>query len=158
MKTLIIYHSKYWSTETCVKQLVNKLNGDVSVMLLWWWVTFSITDFDTIIIGWPIYMSRLEPIVVDFCQKNIDSLMGKKLGFFYCAMSSAQIARWFFENSIPKKLLESAAVTSYFGWEIHFEKMNFIKRFFVKKILEKNPPAIETIQENEISRFASFFS
>jgi hypothetical protein len=36
--------------------------------------------------------------------------------------------------------------------------MNFIKRFFVKKILEKNPPAVETIQENEISRFASFFS
>jgi hypothetical protein len=35
--------------------------------------------------------------------------------------------------------------------------MNFIKRFFIKKLLEKNPPAIESIQEDEIERFVRKF-
>jgi menaquinone-dependent protoporphyrinogen IX oxidase len=36
-------------------------------------------DFDTIIVGGPIYMGRLEPIVADFCRDNVEILAHKKL-------------------------------------------------------------------------------
>ena len=84
-KTLIIYESKYGTTERTAKYLSMVLGpakycktGEFSDLY---------KDFDFIVIGSPIYSGKLDPQIDEFVKKNIDWLKNKHVALFSVSLS-----------------------------------------------------------------------
>jgi menaquinone-dependent protoporphyrinogen oxidase len=157
MKTLIIYASKHGCTEKCSNLLKNRLNGEVKIVDIKKDSIPEITAFDNIIVGGSIYMGRIQKEINNFCLKNSNTLIKKKLGFFTCGMSENDIAEKQINTSFPEELLTNTVAKAYFGGEFIFKKMNFFERFIVKKISKVNKD-ISKISKENINKFAQLIN
>ncbi|SHK33967.1 Flavodoxin domain-containing protein [Anaerobranca californiensis DSM 14826] len=92
MKTLIIYGTKYGSTEKCVKQLERKLIGEVEVHNIKDGIP-TIQKYDKIIIGGSIYIGQIQKEIINFCKEKEDELLTKTLGLFIICMGSEEMAK-----------------------------------------------------------------
>jgi menaquinone-dependent protoporphyrinogen oxidase len=152
MKTLIIYASKHGCAETCSTLLRDKLQGDVILQDIKKGTLPDINHFDKIIIGSSIYVGKAHKEVTEFCQKNLNTLKGKKLGLFICCMldknSDLQL-----NSAFPKELLESAVIKESFGGEFRFGKMNMMEKLAVKMVSKAEKDPISDMKQN-ISRLS----
>ena len=85
MKTLILYYSKYGTTEKCAKLLSEKIDGGADVVRYVDRKNADFGNYDTIIIGAPVYMGMLKKMKA-FCEANLQMLLTKKIGLFVCHM------------------------------------------------------------------------
>lgn len=161
MKTLIVYATKYGSTEKCAKKLTEKLTGEVDLCNLAVLVTNDLQHYDKVIIGGSIYAGRIQKQVTEFCAKNSQILKEKQLGLFICGMMINQ-AETELCNAFAPELYSKAVVKDFFGGELKFQKINFLEKFMVKMVskMDKTMPTIDTssdfsmISEETIARFA----
>lgn len=156
MKTIIVYSSKYGATEKCAKLLSEKLNGEVRLVNLKD-ESPSLSEYDAVIIGGPIYIGKLNKDVEKFCIDNLPALVDKKKGFFICHMEMDKPMDELIAKYYPKKLVDTAAATGGFGGAFYVSKMNFMYRAMIKK-----SAGIMNDQEkflyDEIDKFAAKFS
>jgi menaquinone-dependent protoporphyrinogen oxidase len=156
MSTLLVYATKYGSTEKCSKILAEKLTEKVDIINLSAQNNnqeVSLADYDRVIIGGSIYMGKIQKVIDKFCLKNIRSLQEKKVGLYICCMSEGDAADQTLNKVFPKELLTSAVVKDYFGGEFNFEKMNFMDKFITKKVA-KIDTDVSNIHEDKINQFA----
>ncbi len=162
MKTLIVYATKYGSTEKCAKLLSDKLSSEVELCNLKLEKNIDLSKYDKVIIGTSVYMGRIRKEINEFFTNNLNELITKKLGVFQCSMSQGADAVTQIENTFPKELVNNAVAKEHFGGEFSFDKMNFFERFIVKMVSKKdnnNQPIdtskkISNISEQRISEFA----
>jgi len=156
MKTLIVYASKYGTTEKCAHLLKEKIDGDVDVVNLKNDKP-KLSDYDAIIIGGPVYIGKLNKTVEAFCTNNLPTLVDMKKGFFICHMEMDQPMKELIEKYYPKKLVDTAAVTGGFGGAFYVSKMNFMYKWMIKKSagIEEDQ---EKILYEEIDKFAENFN
>lgn len=148
MKTLIVFSTKYGTTEKCVNLLKEKIKGDVDLFNLKTKKDIDISPYDNVIIGGSVYMGNIQKEVKEFCAKNISPLKKKKIGLFICCMSDKETAKNQLEASYPKELLEKAFAKECFGGEFILSKMNFFHKLIVKKVSKAKEDKFNILKEN----------
>jgi menaquinone-dependent protoporphyrinogen oxidase len=157
--TLIAFGTRYGSTEECVSILKPELN-DKNIKILKLGESkdkIKFDDYDSIIIGGQINAGKLNNKVKKFIDKNIDSLLSKKIGLFITCLEPVDTAAHYFDLNFPKILSDKAAVKSCFGGAIYFERLSFIERPILKMIA-KTSENINRISTENIKKFASAFN
>lgn len=156
MKTLIVYASKYGTTEKCALLLKDKIDGAVDVFNLKSGKP-DLNGYDAIIVGGPIYIGKLNKTVESFCINNLPAMIDIKKGFFVCHMEFEKTMEELVAKYYPKKLVDTAVATSGFGGAFYVSKMNFLNRAMIKKaagIMDDQ----EKILYDEIDKFAVKFN
>lgn len=154
MKTIIIYTTSHGCTEKAIKELSLKLSGEVLSIDLRHHPAPPLAGFDRIIIGGSIHAGQIQKRIKDFCTKNMNELRAKEIGLFICCMYESEIAREQIKNAFPEELHQMAKTEAIFGGEFNFDKMNFVERMLVKKIVGIKE-SVSKIDHNSIERFAN---
>ena len=134
MKTLIIYASKTGTTEKCAKQINTQLEDSKMVNILN--KDEDINRYDLIIIGTPIRIGMIDQKIKKFLLRNIKTLQSKKVAFFICCGFNEN---WksYYEQNIPKDLLDTAIIYDTFGGEMDIQKQKGFDKF-ITKMVSKN--------------------
>ena len=131
MRTLIVYASKTGTTENCARKLQLKLRNTTVIDITEQKVDLS--PFDTVIIGSPIRMGKINKQLKKFLIKHKAQLKNKKTAYFICCAFTENYERYFKEN-IPQELLNSAITYNTFGGEMDVNKQKGIDRFIVNML------------------------
>jgi menaquinone-dependent protoporphyrinogen oxidase len=134
MSTLIIYASKYGTTEKCAKLVSEKLKDQVDLVNIKKDKNVDLTKYDKVIIGGSIYMGKIQKEVTAFCTNNLNGLKRKRIGLFICAMSEGELADKALNTSFPAELLSIATAKECLGGEFLIDKMGFLHKLIVKKV------------------------
>ena len=151
MKTLIIYASKTGTPEKCAKEINRQLKDSKIVNILN--QNEDINKYDLIVIGTPIRMGMIDKKIKKFLINNIENLKSKKVAYFICCGFNEN---WksYYEQNIPKDLLDTAIIYDTFGGEMDIQKQKGFDKFITKMVsknIDKNKE-IKILNEN-IDRF-----
>ena len=152
MKTLIVYATKHGSAEKCGNLVKNKLSGDVDLINLKKSSHIQLVDYDTIMIGGSIHAGKIQKRVKQFCQRNLQTLMQKKVGLFICCMEESEKAQDEFDRAFSVELRNHSSANGIFGGEFNFDRMNFIEKAIIKKVAHIDQ-SMSKISEEKIHRF-----
>ena len=136
METAIIYTTKYGTTAKVAQMIAERLTGNpVSLINLKDNKHPDISSFEGIILGTPIYAGTSSKIMQNFCKRNIEALVQKRLALFVCGMEPDSIKQQQeLINAYPDELLQHAVSKYFVGGAFLFDKMNFIERAIIKRI------------------------
>lgn len=151
MKTLIIYASKTGTTEKCAKNLKIQLK-DATVMNIYT-QNEDMNKYDLIVIGSPIRIGMIDKKIKNFLTKNKENLKSKKTAYFICCGFNENW-KTYYEQNIPKDLLDSAITYDTFGGEMDLQKQKGFDKL-ITKVVSKNMDGsreIKILNEN-IDRF-----
>lgn len=154
MKTLIVYATKYGYTKKCVDILVNKLKGDVDTCNLNIEKINDLSTYENIIIGGPIYISKLPKSLRKFCRRNLEVLKTKRIGLFITCLREKEAAHNQLLTAFPQALIDVALVKDCFGGEIIYQQLNFFDRLItnmVSKSKEMDFPQLD--EEKKVIRY-----
>ena len=151
MNTLIIYASKTGTTEKCAKQINRQIKDSKMVNILN--QNEDINIYDLIVIGTPIRMGMIDKKIKKILISNIEILKTKKVAYFICCGFNENY-KSYYEQNIPKDLLDSAIIYDTFGGEMDIQKQKGFDKFITKMVsknIDKNKE-IKILNEN-IDRF-----
>lgn len=162
MKTVIVYSSRYGSTEKCAGALAQKLGGSADLFNLKAKKAIDLSRYDRVIIGSPVYMGKLLSEVSAFCTRNMEALQKTNLGLFICSMGAGEVAEQELAKAFAPQLLEQAKARGCFGGAINYKQMNLFHKMITNMIAkaDTNFPALDAdknasfISEEGITQFA----
>jgi menaquinone-dependent protoporphyrinogen oxidase len=131
MKTLILYETKMGFTQQCAETLHNQLKE--SVMQDIHDESYDLNDYDTILVGSPIYIGELEQFTKRFFIRHKPELMKKKLGIF-CAGMNREEFNLAVQNSLPPDIFYHANIV-HCGGQIDMDKLSFKQKFTIRRRL-----------------------
>lgn len=131
METLIVYAGNTGSTEKTADIVSQKLKNVKLVNLLQ--EDPDISKFDLVVIGSNVRFGRLHKKARNFIAKNKKILLEKKAAYYICC-GFPEKQKEYFENSIPKELLDKAVIYDSFGGELDLEKQKGIDKLIVKMV------------------------
>ena len=134
MSTLIVYSSKHGCTESCARELKEKLSNNTTMIAAKEQKKFDWQDFDTILIGGSVYAGMIQSSIQKFCHRHFKELMQKNVGLFVCCMYKNDKAKEQFEKAFSKELRDHAKARGIFGGAINFEKMNVLEKAIIRKV------------------------
>lgn len=152
MKTLVVYVSRQGCSEKSARLIQRALGSGCDVVDLEEYSEVSPLEYDTVVIGGPIYFGRMHAAVQAFCQRHLDTLLQRRLGLYICCMHSGESARQQLRQAFPPELLAHAAASGIFGGEIHMERINFIERFIVRAVV-RSEYSITTFSQERVAHF-----
>lgn len=151
MKALIIYASKTGTTEKCAKKIKTQLK-DTTIMNIYT-QNEDMNKYDLIVIGSPIRIGMIDKKIKNFLTKNKENLKSKKTAYFICCGFNENW-KTYYEQNIPKDLLDSAITYDTFGGEMDLQKQKGFDKL-ITKMVSKNideSREIKILNEN-IDRF-----
>ncbi len=132
MKTLIVFSSKYGTTQNCGELLKKGLNHDVNMINLKNSYSVNLKEYDVVIIGCSIYAGRAQKKVVKFIENNKEALQTKKIGLFVCCKEEGEKALEYIKGNYPDWIINKALAKEHFGHEVNLEKMGFLDKIILK--------------------------
>ncbi len=151
MSYLLIYMSHHGTTQKIASRITEELGSGVTSVNLGESDAPDLTSFSTIIIGGSIHMGLLQKKIISFCEQNMESLLGKRLGLFLCFMNKAEGQKEF-DKVYPLELREHALAKGLFGGELLLEKMNFVERMLVRTV-KAVKKSVSEIEEDDVAAF-----
>jgi menaquinone-dependent protoporphyrinogen oxidase len=134
MSYLIVYMSRHGTTAKVVDMLVEKLGQEnTRCVNLEQEDAPSLNDFQTIIIGGSVRAGTIQRDLREFCSRNFETLIKKRLGLFMCFMNY-DLQDVEFEDSFPQDLRAHAVAKGLVGGEFLLERMSMLERLAVKKV------------------------
>ena len=147
MKTLVLFASKHGCTKTAAQQLAGQLQNvdlfDIAQK------SFSLADYDTVIVGGSIYVGRIDKALTQYLTSNLATLLQKRIGLFVCC-GLAEKAIEQLGVAFPKGLVQAAVVKGYFGYG--FDHLSFAEKMICKVM--KAPIGKTEIRTQDIASFA----
>lgn len=156
--SLIIYASDHGTVEKCAKELFVQLDGKVDLCNLN--VRDSSPDlstYDTIIIGGSIHSGKIQNVIAEFCEENIDLLSTKNIGLFINCLYSGEKAQQQLDEAFPALLNSVALARDYFGGEINDLKLSYWEKMITKQMIEQENLVVKLSKER-IDKFATKMS
>jgi len=149
MKTIIIYSSKYGSTEDCAKHLKAGLSGSVSLVDIEKTnpKTIGLEKYDSIIFGSSIYVGSISKKIRSLCNEFKELLLKKRIAIFICCGFPEQVNEYLSTN-FSTKLLQNAVIVKSFGGEARLDKMKALDRLIMKAATKGNHNNLKISQEN----------
>jgi menaquinone-dependent protoporphyrinogen oxidase len=158
LKTIIIYSTKYGCVENAVNILKSKIEGLVKLINIMKEDVPQLKEYDNVILGGSIYVGKIQKKLSKFVDKNLSLLLTKRLGVFICAGEKKQEVREKeLVDAFPKELFNHAICKEIFGYEIHYEKLNFLEKKMVAAVLGHKEDCTELSVE-KIEKFAEMIS
>lgn len=153
MKTLIAYCSRHGSAEKIAHLLFVEIeNGPVRLLdLSNEQLPENLREYDQVIIGGSIHYGQIQPSVKKFYQRYFDELMHKRLGLYMCYMLEDK-AEEEFNEAYPEELRNHAVALGFFGGELMIDKMNFLEKFVVRRVMKETEPTFH-LDETEVDSF-----
>jgi menaquinone-dependent protoporphyrinogen oxidase len=141
MRTLIAYSSTLGCTEQCASRLKTDLGNGVEMFRISRRRRVNLDYYDTIIIGGSIREGMIQRSVRTFCENNLDILLRKQVGLFVCCIEPEAGGNELIDRAFPKKLVEHALASGFFGGELNIKKMNLLQKIMTRKAarLQKEP-------------------
>lgn len=137
MKTLILYYSKYGTTEKCAKMLADKIEGGADIVGYKQRKSADLDKYGMIIIGAPVYMGMLKKMK-SFCEKNLQKLLTKKIGLFICHMDNDTPMDEKISGYFPQELIDHATSVMGFGGAYNTESMGKFDRYIYEKVAKES--------------------
>lgn len=131
MQILIAYAGKTGCTEKCAKMLESKLENAIIKDITK--CDIDVSDYDLIIIGSSIRIGMFHSKIKKFINKNKDILLSKKIAYYICCGFSDNY-KTYFENNVPKELLDKAIDHDTFGGEMDLLKQKGFDKFVVRLV------------------------
>ena len=152
MKTLILYYSKYGTTQKCAQKLAESITGGADVVDYKGRKSVNLDDYDTVIIGAPVYMGMLKKMK-GYCEANLDKLLTKKMGLFVCHMDDKTPMDDKIGGYFPQQLIDHATAIKGFGGAYDTENMGKFDRFIFEKVAKETGPS-DKVDYSAIEDFA----
>ena len=154
MKILIVFATRYGTTEKCSRMLgeiFKKKGHEVDIVNLKENRKVNPGDYDAVAVGGSFMMFRMNSIVKRFVSRNLKALLTVKAGIFMCGADE----KWEEEikKGFPEELLGKAVAKGYFGYEMLWDKMAPFFRNMLQKEYKTDEP-VSKIMEDNIKKFA----
>lgn len=147
MKTLVAYTSKNGFTERCAQMLKDRLGQEVTLVNLSKSSTIDLSNYDCVALGGSIYAGKTQPELTKFCQDNVDTLMGKRLGLFLCCANVDQVDQQM-AATFDARLIQHAVAKEHLGYEFDFDKLNFMMKMIVRAVAKVTKSETRIMDEN----------
>lgn len=156
MKMLIIYASKHGTTEKVARRISSAIsNVPTTVLSVKEALRVELSEYDQIVLGSSIHAGRNQNSMQRFCKKHLPELLQKRVGLFLCCLNPKE-----YEQSktyaYPELLRNHAVAYELMGGEYLIERMNFIERFLVKKMVGVTE-SLSQLDESAYNRFIKSF-
>lgn len=133
--TAIVYMSKHGTTQKVALLMEELLKEEkVTLVNLEEQEPIDLSGCDRVIIGGSVHMGKIQKEIQAFCMKNLPLLKSKSLGLFLCCMYEGVEAEEQFDFAFPDELRAVAKSKALMGYELYFDRMNFIEKAMTKKI------------------------
>ena len=156
MATLIVYMSQHGCSEKATGILISNLSDNITLVKLDGVPDPDLSLYDRVIIGGSIHLGEIQKGIRNFCERNLDELLKRRVGLFLCCMFEGEVARKQFEAAFPPELVSHATACGLFGGEISFDKMNALEQMIVKKVA-KIDHDVSRLNTSAIKEFARTF-
>lgn len=136
-RTVIIYSSKYGTTEKVANMIAEKISetNDVTLIALNEVPNPDISGYEKVILGTSIYMGKPRDNMKDFTKKKEAVFENKIVGLFICGGETKQDKQAEeLKKAYPDYLHNMAKVESFMGGEYNLEKMSSFERKAIKMI------------------------
>lgn len=131
MKTLILYETKKGYTLHCAdfikKNIENSEIFDVRSD------EYNLDDYDTVLVGAPIYIGKIEKKTARFFFIHQQKLLKKRLGIFCAGMNKEEFNKAV-QESIPPNIFYHAEIV-HCGGKIEYKKLSLKEKFTVWRYL-----------------------
>lgn len=134
MATVIIYASKYGTTEKCVHLLKEQLAEKVVLIDINQQESIVFSEYNKVIIGSSVYMGKIHKNILKICTSKIDELKNKEVGLFLCASGVGRSTDELMKFTYPMEILNLAKAKGIFGHELLLSKMNFMDKMITRKL------------------------
>ncbi|WP_080902809.1 flavodoxin domain-containing protein [Parabacteroides sp. Marseille-P3160] len=152
--TVIVFVSKYGTTEKVARLLAGRLGNGVILISLMRNKKPDISSFDTIILGTSIYAGMPQKRMREFCKNNKEILLQRNIGLFICGMQPDSDSRDAeMVNAYPESLRRQAKANAFLGGEFLFDKLNFFEKLVIRKV-SKVTGSISAIDIKAVEEFA----
>ncbi|MBN1892019.1 MAG: flavodoxin [Clostridiales bacterium] len=149
MKTIILYATKYGSTEKVANRIREKIPGETVMANISKRHVPDLSAFDTVIVGGPIYIGKTLKPLTTFINKNLGELKKKRLALFICAGAEdpAQV-EILLSALFPAELRDRAVYTGTMGGEMNMNNVNPLMRFVLKNMIKVKEGYSRLSEEN----------
>lgn len=155
MKTALIYATLHGTTKKAAEYIAENLSEDEVTLIPLEGKEIDLTPYDTVTLGASIHMGVVASKMKRFCKSNLEELQTKNIGLFVCGMEpDLDRQNYEVETSYPLELQKIAKAVCFAGGEFLFEKMNFIQRTIIKKIV-KSDQNVSQIHFDVLDHFVS---
>ena len=148
MKILIIYGTKTGTTASCAEKIRELLvEHEVTVHNLEKNPKIHLADYDSVIIGTPLYMGQIRHKVNQFLIHNKKKLLEMKVHYFVTGLARGDEGVALFKKQIPSELFGQAVQIKQVGGDVHVEKLNFLYRWIMKKVMSESKPELGILED-----------
>ena len=163
MRIAIIYTTTGGTTRECANLLARELERhDVTVADMK--QNTDLSDFDLIVIGFPIRMGKAAKAARKFFKENASTLMESRVGYYICC-GFVDCFDEYKKKVLPEKLFESAFEISCFGGSLEPSKFRGFDKIIVKAVRSeilgggengeaRADMSLPTIMDENIAQFA----
>ncbi len=152
--TLIVFASDHGTVEKCARELFRLIDGKVDICdLNKRDIIPDLSTYDSIVIGGSIHSGKIQTVISDFCDSNLEMLISKKIGLFINCIYTGEKAQKQLADAYPRALNEKAVVRDYFGGEINELKLNYWERIIAKQMIEQESLVVQ-LSSDKIDLFA----
>lgn len=128
MNTLILYTSKHGTTKRYAKEIATQLFPKGQVLDVKKINHRQFNQFDTIVLGTPIYAGQPRRDMSDFCQKFHDELLTKQLYLFASGLASGNLATRELQGAYPESLHHHAEGKVFLGGAVDYSSLNLLEK------------------------------
>ena len=149
MNTVILFATRYGSTENIAKLIWDKLPGEAKMVNIAKQQVPDISTFDAVVIGGPVYAGKLLKPLAAYMRQNLEELKKKKLALFLCAgeQEPLQIEKMIASN-FPAELCSRAVFKGALGGELKLENLSRFMKFVLKNLIKVKEGYSRVSEEN----------
>ncbi len=167
MKILILYATKYNTTEECAGMLADCLkNQDVTLVRVGHGGEDfpSLEGYDIVVFGSSIRMTKIDDRIAEYLNKNKDMLLRRGCAYFLCCGFTDCFEDYLYKN-IPEELIENSLSVACFGGRLDKSRAKGVDKLIISAVRsnilgggpdgrEREDVSLPTIMEGNISQFA----
>ncbi len=162
MKTLIAYATRYGATRDCAEKIAALIGRDTDLIEIGKAAAADPGSYDRIIIGSPVYLSRVPKAVQRFASAHESILMCKKVALFLCCIQDMEEPlRQQFRSGFSDRLIDHAVMIRGLGGRIQYDRLRPTDQFLMRLIAGKKRTQrsidLDTITDQNIRSFANDF-
>lgn len=148
MATLIVYGTKYGSTEKFASLIKDSLSDEaVTVINLKQNKNIDLSGYDTVIVGGSVYAGQLRKEVVKFCEKHEQALLTKKLGLFISCGFTPPKSDEQLQVVYSETLINHATAIGALGGEIIIDTLKPMDKFLITKMMKMTEDVVNSFDE-----------
>lgn len=138
MRSIVLYSSKYGTTQSVAKKIAEELNCEYISLDQKNHVDLS--QYDQIILGTSVYMGRMRKPIFNILNNEQDLLNQKRTTLYFCCNQETD-----YKALVPNTLKNLDIV--HVGFELRTDQMRFLDKFITKKVAKQSEPVYKLNQE-----------